>query len=103
MFVLLGLAMLACGEAQAFYNPSTGKWLSRDPINELGHETLQATEMMQSNFLDEKNPYVFVRNSAPNLYDKDGQLAGYIIVAIAGCASKGRLLLILFQAIAARR
>ena len=26
--------------AQAFYNPSTGRWLSRDPIGEIGGENL---------------------------------------------------------------
>ncbi len=45
---------------------------------------------MQSNFLDEKNPYVFVRNSAPNLYDKDGRLAGYIIVAMQRLLTNAR-------------
>jgi RHS repeat-associated protein len=31
---LLGISLTR--EAQAFYNPSTGRWLSRDPIGELG-------------------------------------------------------------------
>lgn len=34
------LALLACDRAQAFYNPSTGRWLSRDPIAERGGKTL---------------------------------------------------------------
>lgn len=36
--------------AQAFYNPSTGRWLSRDPI-------------------ESSNPYTFVGNNAPYRYD----------------------------------
>ena len=86
MLLLVLMGLLARREAQAFYNASTGKWLSRDPVNELGHQTLQVTEVMQLDFFEEKNPYLFVRNNAPNVYDKDGRLAGYIIVAIATAA-----------------
>jgi RHS repeat-associated protein len=39
--MLLGL--LFGREAQAFYNPSTGRWLSRDPIGEPGHHTLSGS------------------------------------------------------------
>ncbi len=39
LFGLLGL--VAAQSAQAFYNPSTGRWSSRDPIGELGHELLR--------------------------------------------------------------
>jgi RHS repeat-associated protein len=38
-FALLGVAAFALvfgHEAQAFYNPSTGRWLNRDPIAEEG-------------------------------------------------------------------
>jgi hypothetical protein len=34
--VLLLLGLLWRQEAQAFYNPSTGRWLSRDPVGEAG-------------------------------------------------------------------
>lgn len=35
--ILLALLIVLCGhEAQAFYNASTGRWLSRDPIEEQG-------------------------------------------------------------------
>jgi hypothetical protein len=33
-FLVLLLGLLVGREAQAFYNPSTGRWLSRDPIEE---------------------------------------------------------------------
>ncbi len=42
--------------AQAFYNPSTGRWLNRDPIEEL----------------DGPNLYAFVHNNPANRVDKDG-------------------------------
>jgi len=35
--MLIGLLLVSLGQqAQAFYNPSTGRWLSRDPIGEEG-------------------------------------------------------------------
>jgi hypothetical protein len=34
------IMMLSLHEAQAFYNPSTGRWLSRDPISEQGGKNL---------------------------------------------------------------
>ncbi len=33
MLLLPLLGLLASRESQAFYNPSTGRWLSRDPGN----------------------------------------------------------------------
>lgn len=53
--MLLGL--VAGREAQAFYNPSTGRWLSRDPIGEKGG----------------KNLYGFVQNDANDYWDTDGR------------------------------
>ena len=38
---LLGLVTVS-QDAQAFYNPSTGRWLSRDPIGEVGGPNLHA-------------------------------------------------------------
>jgi hypothetical protein len=43
MLVLVLLGVLSSRVAQAFYNPSTGRWLSRDPIGEGGGKNLQAT------------------------------------------------------------
>ena len=45
--------------ALPFYNPSTGRWISRDPIEEQGG----------------KNLYGFVANDALNKYDRDGRIA----------------------------
>ncbi|MCX8156482.1 MAG: hypothetical protein N3J91_08560 [Verrucomicrobiae bacterium] len=52
-----------------YYNPSTGRWPSRDPIAENGGLNL----------------YGFVYNNPPNLVDKDGRIVPILIVAaIAG-------------------
>ncbi len=58
MSVLSLLVLLASREAQAFYNPSTGRWLSRDPIEERGGINL----------------YGFVENSPVDLTDRLGLL-----------------------------
>ena len=42
MLILLLLGVSLAREAQAFYNPSTGRWLSRDPIGEHGGQNLYA-------------------------------------------------------------
>jgi len=68
-----------------YYNASTGRWPSSDPLNELGQQTL-TTKRMQLNLREEKNLYLFVMNSPANLYDKDGRLAGYVIAGIAAAA-----------------
>jgi hypothetical protein len=55
-FLLVMLALLSVTlvqNAQAFYNPSTGRWLSRDPIGETGG----------------LNVYGFVRNTSVNAFD----------------------------------
>jgi len=36
VLTVLLLGVVLCREAQAFFNPSTGRWLSRDPIAEKG-------------------------------------------------------------------
>lgn len=40
ILTLLLLSLSLAREAQAFYNPSTGRWLSRDPIEEKGGKSL---------------------------------------------------------------
>jgi RHS repeat-associated protein len=57
-----------------FYNPSTGRWLNRDPIEEKGGLNL----------------YAFVHNDPTSKYDSDGRWLGPIIIAgttiFVGCA-----------------
>ena len=55
---LLLFIALAVLPASAFYNPTTGRWLSRDPIDER----------------DVANLYAFCRNSDVNTYDYLGNL-----------------------------
>jgi hypothetical protein len=54
LLALLGVTLVQ--NAQAFYNPSTGRWLSRDPIGEKGGINL----------------YSFINNNSPNIVDRDG-------------------------------
>jgi hypothetical protein len=42
--VVLVITMLAAQTAFAYYNPSTGQWLSRDPIGEPGFQTPQMAQ-----------------------------------------------------------
>jgi len=42
--VVLVISMLTAQTAFAYYNPSTGRWLSRDPIGEPGFQTLQMAQ-----------------------------------------------------------
>lgn len=57
LMLMVFLGALFTREAQAFYNPSAGRWLSRDPLSESG----------------DKNLYGFVGNDAASSYDYLGQ------------------------------
>jgi hypothetical protein len=59
MWMVALLSVLLSHEAQAFYNPSTGRWLSRDPIGDRGS--------------DGPNMNAFVRNNPANRFDADGK------------------------------
>jgi len=62
--MLLALALLfvtLTENAQAFYNPTTGRWLSRDPIEEKGGTGI----------------YAFVVNNPIKFYDKLGLFPGF--------------------------
>jgi RHS repeat-associated protein len=54
-----------------FYDPLTQRWLSRDPIRELGHSTLRYGYFIQVSSKD-KNLYTFVRNAPIQLTDAFG-------------------------------
>jgi len=59
----LAFGWLTTDASQAFYNPETGRWLSRDPIGELGFAggyTVVAAE---------REDYVFVLNSPVEMWD----------------------------------
>jgi RHS repeat-associated protein len=54
-----------------YYNPSTGRWPNRDPINELGFKVL--TERYEPiNWNEEKNLYCLIGNDPLNRYDLFG-------------------------------
>ena len=84
--------MLTAQIASAYYCPSTGRWLSRDPIGELSFQALQASTAMpqvgtpvtlppsrwiqRDNLkgdLNCGNIYTFVRNDVANRIDPDGR------------------------------
>ncbi|MCC5788121.1 MAG: hypothetical protein JJT75_00670 [Opitutales bacterium] len=50
-----------------YYDPETGRWLNRDPINEIGLMLLRG----ESDYIwsEDLNLYLFSRNDALNLYD----------------------------------
>ncbi len=61
-------------EAQAFYNQSTGRWLSRDPIQERGFETMRRNRVSAFNRIpvilrEDGNLSNFVRNDPSNDID----------------------------------
>ncbi|MBK9126274.1 MAG: hypothetical protein IPM13_00520 [Phycisphaerales bacterium] len=82
----LGLAVLAAfmvvDSALAYYNPSTGRFINRDPVGESGARMIQAVAARAGTGFIPRDPmatgndnlYAFVRNSPPNLVDPDGQL-----------------------------
>jgi hypothetical protein len=69
MMVLVACVLLSVThEVLAFYNPSTGRWLSRDPIREPGFGVLASTphEAIQEG---EAESYLFVRNDSVQHFD----------------------------------
>ena len=64
-----------------YYNASTGRWNSRDPISELGFNN-----SIQRDFLygraEELDLYAFARNNAVNQYDRDGRFVAQSIGAL---------------------
>ena len=63
ILILASIGIMAVQTAQAFYNPSTGRWLSRDPISELSFKTLSLTSR-KAKQNHEMHLYVFVANKA---------------------------------------
>ena len=78
------LAWLALAPlAHAFYNPSSGRWFSRDPIDELGFNLLIHGEN-PFNFDKEKNLYAFCQNDPISLFDGDGRFPPVILIFTFG-------------------
>jgi integrase/recombinase XerD len=66
-----------------YYDPVTGRWPSRDPIGEPGHELLYSSFMINSivgfTFV---NSYNFTANTPINLIDSDGRWAQFALPAV---------------------
>jgi RHS repeat-associated protein len=77
MFIVV-LFVSVVAEAFAFYNPQTGRWLSRDPVDEPGAHTSYRVEDQEGPYeFEDLNPYGFVINDPISLTDSFG-------LAIAG-------------------
>lgn len=73
MLTLLLLGILLGPEAQAYYNSTTGRWLSRDPVPD-GTQFVQREVSPASEFIQRNGPsaYSFVRNHPPRYVDPLG-------------------------------
>jgi hypothetical protein len=93
------VVLFAANQASAYYSPSTGRWLSRDPMGEPGFETLRSASVVprvgqvagaaslppsrlfvrdSSAAQNEPNRYGFVSNHPVNDIDVMGLLVGSV-------------------------
>lgn len=68
--VIAMFALLVAQSALAFYNPSTGRWLSRDPIEEAGSVVATKSEFSEKDA--GPNHYAFIANAPVNEVDYVG-------------------------------
>jgi RHS repeat-associated protein len=66
-----------------YYSPTPGRWLSRDPIGELGHQNLAGSRKSRLRLREEQNLYGFVYNDAVNKVDPKGLAVWWDCVACA--------------------
>lgn len=79
--MVLLLEVVLGQQAQAFYNPNTGRWLSRDPVAEKGGPNL----------------YTFVGNGTPTRVDPLGnQWVGWAFYLTRGAGFAGRFWVVMF-------
>ena len=99
LFLMLAVLWVAGAEqASAFYNPGTGRWLSRDPIKEVGFEVMRTVNHAvpsspdqiddgdgdgidgipgMSSYMDSE-PQIFASNlSAPSVYQNSARVMDY--------------------------
>ena len=75
--LMLALLVALVQDAQAFYNPNTGRWLSRDPLSDaafLDRQTIgKDWSKLRDLYEQAKLPsYLFVKNAPSVLIDADG-------------------------------
>ncbi len=72
-----------------FYDPETGRWPSKDPIGEIGHETSKAylslsyLEENEEDGIENDNEYAFGPNSPLNGIDVNGEVWHWVAVGVA--------------------
>jgi hypothetical protein len=94
--VLLGA--LFAREAQAFYNPSSGRWLNRDPLDEQGfmlltmkqqlaqsHDSEEGDEAPARHKQEQLNLYAFVHNDPIDQVDYLGLYGSSVDNAVRAC------------------
>lgn len=73
-WVILLLALSAAFSAEAFYNPSTGRWINRDPLGESAFETRRGERA--DTFGGGPNLYTYVGNEPVRGIDVLGLVRG---------------------------
>lgn len=76
LVTVLSVVLLACSALapalHAFYNPQPGRWLNRDPINEVWHKSV--TYSGKTHPEQEINHYLFIYNAPIATIDARGEL-----------------------------
>jgi hypothetical protein len=68
--------LLAADSAQAFYNPNAGRWLSRDPVNEIGgNDQIAVLDERAPDAGHDLDPYLFAANAPVVVVDWLGLMA----------------------------
>jgi len=85
--ILLGaVAFFAALSVQAYFDPSTGRWASRDPVDEIGFKQLQLNEDVSDDAEGGPNLYAFVAN-APTLSIDEYGLKGTLTIRLSSSDS----------------
>ena len=74
--IVCAFLLTAVYSASAFYDPTIGRWASRDPIGEQGFEKLTQVSLKAGKGMREVNLYGFINNSPVADYDYLGLVAG---------------------------
>lgn len=85
--------LLSVDNARAFYNPTTGRWLSRDPIGELGFRAslMDLGEENASESNEDTTPYTYVSNDPANSIDPTGLFSISDFISLVSCSPCGSI------------